>query len=104
MKRKYFFSWSNFRWFIKEIMKLYSDQPSYFSKKRVESGIAFVIAEWGAIFFLLNKWQLMTTQDFGIWMGLQLAVAGYIINQIQKEKTTNNTESNGDNDKISANS
>jgi len=89
--------WKNLKWFVIEIAKMYSNETSYFSKKRVESGIAFVIAEWGAIFFLLKKWQLMTTQDFGIWIGLQLAVAGYIINQIQKEKITNNTESNGQN-------
>ena len=75
------------KWLIKELIKIYSNEESYFSKKRLESGCAFFIAEWGAIFFLLNKYEVMSGSDFGIWIGIQMAVAGYIINQIQKEKS-----------------
>ena len=32
------------KWFFTEIMKMYSSEKSYFSKKRVESGIAFAIS------------------------------------------------------------
>ena len=73
-------------WFFKELMKIYSTEPSYFSKKRVESGIGFIIAEWGMIFFLLKKYETMSMTDFAIWASMQFVVAGYIINQIQKEK------------------
>jgi hypothetical protein len=41
-----FFGWENIKWFIREIGKLYSPTPSYFSKKRFESSIAFIIAQW----------------------------------------------------------
>lgn len=76
----------NIQWFFTEIMKIYSNEPSYFSKKRIESGIGFIIAEWGMIFFLLKKYETMSTTDFAIWASIQFVVAGYMVNQIQKEK------------------
>ena len=78
--------WKNIKWFFTEIMNMYSDNPSYFSKKRIESGIAFFISQWGMIFWLLKKFEIMTTSDFVMWAGIELAAAGYIISQIQKEK------------------
>jgi hypothetical protein len=74
------------KWGIKELIKIYSSEKSYFSKKRVESGIGFIIAEWGMIFFLVNKYDIMSTTDFAIWASIQFFVAGYMVNQIQKEK------------------
>jgi hypothetical protein len=47
MKKKWFFGWFNIKFLIKELVKLYSNEPSYFSKKRVESGIAFIVGQWG---------------------------------------------------------
>jgi len=79
----------NIKWFFKEIMKMYSDQPSYFSKKRVESGVAFVIAEWGMIFFLIKSYSTINTGEIVLWASTQFAVAGYIIKQIQNEKKLN---------------
>jgi hypothetical protein len=86
IKKKSFFE--NVKWFFTEIMKIYSNEGSYFSKKRVESGIGFVIAEWGMIFFLLSKYENMVMGDFAIWASIQFLVAGYMINHIQKEKIT----------------
>lgn len=83
----------NIQWFFTEIMKIYSTQDSYFSKKRVESGIGFVIAEWGMIFFLMKKYETMAMTDFAIWAGMQFVVAGYMVNQIQKEKASENSNS-----------
>lgn len=84
--KKYFFGWSNIKWFIKEMLKIYSSQDGFFSKKRVESGIAFIIAECGMIFFLIHKYDALSMTDFAIWAGIQFAVAGYMVTQIQKEK------------------
>ena len=86
MKTKWFFGWSNIKWLIIEIMNIYSNKYSYFSKKRIESGIAFGISQWGMIYFLLNKIPLLTMTDFAIWAGMEFAISGYIITQIQKEK------------------
>lgn len=92
--RKYFFGWENIRWGIKNIILIYSSKSSFFSKKRIESGIGFVIAEWGMIFWLLKKYDVMTTTDFGIWASIQFFVAGYILNQIEKSKLNNTDDTN----------
>jgi hypothetical protein len=68
---------------------MYSAKTSYFSKKRIESGIAFVIAQWGMIFFLLEKHSTLSMGEFLLWSAAEFAVAGWMINKIQKEKSTN---------------
>ena len=91
MKKKWFFGWSNIKFLIKELIKLYSNEPSYFSKKRVESGIAFIVGQWGMIYFLVKNIDKLTTSDIALWAGVEFAIAGYIINQIQKEKKVEDT-------------
>ena len=88
--KKFFFGWLNIKWFISEIGKMYSSKPSFFSKKRIESGIAFIIAQWGMIFFLLSKYDTLTMGEFLLWSAAEFAVSGYIIHQIQKEKKQDN--------------
>jgi len=68
--------------------KTNSSKESFFSKKRIESGIAFIIAQWGMIFFLLEKHSTLTMTDLIMWAGVEFAISGYIIHQIQKEKKT----------------
>lgn len=87
---KFLFGYKNFKWAFKELVKLYSNEKSFFSKKRIESGVAFIVAEWGSIFFMIKKIELMTATDFGIWIGLQFVIVGYTVNHIQKEKTNDN--------------
>ena len=84
--KKYFFGWENIKMIFTELGRMYDTKPSLLSKKRIESGIAFIVAQWGMIFFLLEKISIMTTSDLAIWAGIEFAVSGYIINQIQKEK------------------
>jgi len=84
--KKYFFGWENLKWFLKEILNMYSASTSFFSKKRIESGVAFLIAQWGMIFFLLKKYSTLTMTDFVMWVAVEMAVAGYMVHQIQKEK------------------
>ena len=85
-KKKLFFGWDNIKWGIKELINIYSSKDSYFSKKRIESGVAFLIAQWGMIFFLLEKHSTLTMGEFLLWAAAEFAVSGYIINKIQKEK------------------
>lgn len=84
--KKLFSLYSKIKWFISEIGKIYSNEDSYFSKKRIESGVAFIIGQWGMIYFLVKNITTMTTSDVAIWSGVEFALAGYMINQIQKEK------------------
>ena len=77
------------KWLFTELMNMYSARTSYFSKKRIESGIAFVIAQWGMIFFLLEKHSTLSMGEFLLWATAEFAVAGWMISKIQKEKSTN---------------
>ena len=101
MKRKWFFGWTNIRWFIQEVGKIYSSTSSYFSKKRIESGVAFIIGQWGMVYFLMQNIDKMTTSDIAIWAGIEFAVAGYMLTQIEKAKKTSN-ESNGAEEQINS--
>ena len=77
----------NIKWFFKELLLIYSNKPSFFSKKRIESGLSFLIAQVGMIFFLVAKYDSISMGEFILWAGAEFAVAGYIINKIQKEKS-----------------
>ena len=74
------------KWFFKELLLIYSSQPSFFSKKRIESGISFLIAQIGMVFFLAVKYDSISMGEFILWASTEFAVAGYIISKIQKEK------------------
>jgi hypothetical protein len=95
-KGNLFFGWENIKWVIREIGNMYSSKKSYFSKKRIESGMAFIVAQWGMVFFLLEKHAEMTQSDLALWAGIEFAVSGYIINQIQKEKNQSSSNSSDD--------
>lgn len=79
-------SYNNVKWFLKEIMNLWSSKPSYFSKKRVESSIAFIIAQIGMIWYLCLHIYKMDIYTLIMWAGVEFLIAGYTINQIQREK------------------
>ena len=83
MEKKSNTVFAKLKWFFTELMKMYSSEDSYFSKKRVESGVAFVISQWGMIWFLIKKIDVLTASDMLIWAGIEFAVAGYMVNQIQ---------------------
>ena len=84
-----FFGWTNVKWLIKELVNLYSNSSSFFSKKRIESGVAFIIGQWGMVYFLIKNIDKLSTSDITLWAGLEFAIAGYIVSQIQKEKKLN---------------
>lgn len=97
MKNKtYFFGWSNVKWLFSEISKVYSNKSSFFSKKRLESGVAFIVAQWGMIYFLLEHHSTLSMGEFLLWAAAEFAVSGYMINQIQKEKKMNSQSSDSE--------
>jgi hypothetical protein len=96
MNKKWFLGWTNIKWFITELGNLYTGRESYFSKKRVESGIAFVIGQWGMIYFLLENHSKLTASDIALWAGVEFAISGYMISQIQKEKKTTDSSDSSD--------
>lgn len=80
--------WKNIIWFFTEMINLWSDKPSYFSKKRVESSVAFIIAQIGMISYLVKRIDTMDIYEFLMWAGAEFLIAGYTISQIQREKKT----------------
>lgn len=86
MSKKYFFGWTNIKWLIVELIKLGSSEESYFSKKRIESGIAFIVMIWGLIIWFIANVQDMPVIDLVMWAGVLGVIAGYMVAQIQKEK------------------
>jgi len=87
MKNKtYFFGWENIKWLVRELRDVYSSKKSYFSKKRLESAVAFIVAQWGMIYFLLEHHSRLTMGELLLWAASEFAISGYMINQIQKEK------------------
>ena len=85
-KKKYFFGWTNIKWFLTEMMNIFTSKPSQFSKKRMESGLAFIVGQFGMVYFLILNVEKLTASDIVLWAGVEFAIAGYIVNQIQKEK------------------
>lgn len=94
MSNKYFFGWSNIKWFITEIINIYSNKESFFSKKRIESGFAFIVGQIGMLTFFFTHFKTLTTTDTIMWAAAEFAIAGYVINQIQQEKSMPEPTSN----------
>lgn len=78
-----------YRGFEIEMRALWSNEPSYFSKKRIESNICFLsVVLTYLIWFFVNV-KTMTAAEFSIASALIMTYGGYTTNQIQKEKKMN---------------
>jgi len=78
----------SFKRYMKELIKMFSGEPSFFSKKRIESGIAFWFAFWMTIFYL-KKNPNMDIWAFGYILTSWMFISGYVISAIQNEKKLN---------------
>lgn len=92
--KKYFFGWTNIKWFIRELGKLGSNEPSYFSQKRVFQFIAFGVLQFGCMEWLsvIVNAPTWVTSEFLMWASVELAVCGFNLNAIQKEKRENKVD------------
>lgn len=92
---KWLFGTTNIRWGIKEIIKMYSSETSFFSYKRFQTGVAFFIFTQGAMYTLKNH--VNSTESFVVWCAPVLLVCGYTLNKIeQAKKEANKTKENGE--------
>lgn len=83
-----FFGWENFKWLCRELLKVGSNEPSFFSKKRITEGVAFFVLQFGAIemlSYLINKAETPMS-EFAIWAGIELLICGYTLNKIEAAK------------------
>jgi hypothetical protein len=83
---KMFFGWANLKWLVKEFIAMYSTKDSYFSKKRFESSIAFLGAMGLVLAHAYYSRVTITNSEILADAALLFAIAGYTVNQIQKEK------------------
>lgn len=86
-----FFGWENIKWLCRELLKVCSNEHSFFSKKRIEGGIAFFVLQWGMVYFLKNNIDDMEASEFFIWASIEAVVCGYALNKIQAEKLDTKT-------------
>ena len=84
--KTYFFGWTNIKWFIKEIMAMYSSKPSYFSKKRFESSISFFSGLGVMLSYIWKHRATIQNSERLADVTILFIIAGYSINQIQQEK------------------
>lgn len=89
--KKLFFGWTNFKWLCKELLAMYSNEPSYFSKKRFESSAAFILAMTIVVTHVYHDRMTITNSEILADATLLFFIAGYTVNQIQKEKTVIDT-------------
>jgi hypothetical protein len=79
---KYLLGWTNIKWFLREMVLIYSSKKSFFLKEWNQ--VLVLQLRVGYDFFLIKKYDVMS--DFGIWASIQFVVAGYMVNQIQREE------------------
>jgi len=79
----------NLKWFFGELIKLLSDEKSYFSKKRVESFIIFLAVLITYVWYCIVNITTMSATDFTLVSGAMMVYGGYTVNSIQKEKKMN---------------
>lgn len=84
--KKYFFGWGNFKWLVREVSYMYSNKKSFFSKKRIESSSAFIAALSIIVGHIIYTRNTITNSEVLADATLLFAIAGYTVNQIQKEK------------------
>lgn len=73
-------------WFPKEILKLYSNQESYFSKKRIEGGAAFIFSLGFTICYSIINIHVITPTEQVILITPWLLICGYNVSKTQEEK------------------
>jgi hypothetical protein len=84
--KRYFFGWTNIKWFIKEILFTFSNKPSFFSSKRIERGILFCTALTSYMIWFFYHYKVLSPTDMVIVTGPIFFYAGYSMNTTQKEK------------------
>ena len=63
---------------------MYSNEPSFFSHKRFQTGVAFISYQVGSRYALFKY--VNSIGDFLMWASAELLICGFTLNAIQKEK------------------
>jgi len=81
-----FFGWKNFKWFILQIRATFSNEPSYFSSKRIERYMLFMGAFCSLMYYIYTHIDTLLYTEVLALTGAMFVYAGYTLNVTQKEK------------------
>jgi len=88
--RKYaingFFGYNNFKWFILQIRATFSNEPSYFSSKRIERYFLFLGGFSSLMYYIYIHIDTLLYTEILALTGAMFVYAGYTLNVTQKEK------------------
>lgn len=76
---------------LKQLIATCSDEPSYFSKKRIQSWLLFDVALGSMVWWLFEHVHSMDYMEIIAFASVLFTAAGYQISTIQKEKRFNKT-------------
>jgi len=88
--------WKRFCWHANELHKVFSNEPSFYSGKRIKEWIAFATGEYILIhgFVVLLKADKLDYTAICFMAGTAFAIAGYQLNKIQQEKKADEIKPN----------
>lgn len=97
-----FHGYNNYKWFVREWLKMYSGtEPSFFSHKRVQTGIAFTMFSlgWIGVLVYLFIQEYTTILEFVEWAIPPLLICGYTLNKTEAAKSLKRDETKNEEQK-----
>lgn len=92
---EYFKDKKGFGWvFLYEILCMFGNKPSFFSSKRYERFVMFVIAMWLVIGYVLRKWNDLTVDNVLMIGGFLLGFGAWNAVQLRKDKIAESNDPN----------
>lgn len=90
-----FFGWNNAKWFVREIRATFSNEPSYFSSKRIERYFLYLSGLCWINYYIYIHIKLLTYSEIIALVGLIFGYAGFALITTQKEKANGKTNDSG---------
>lgn len=79
------FTWKQMRWFLVELVCTFSDKPSFFSRKRIESFILFTNGMALLDFYYIKQYSQLKTPEVLAIFAANMGYAGWQVTQIRKD-------------------
>src|ERR1022692_21416 len=81
-------------WNVKQLRDLLSNNPSYYSQKRIKASVAFYSGIALIIGYDIMHIHTISATEIGAHALILLGAAGYHLNKTQQEKLSNDTDGN----------
>ena len=90
MKKFFTTIWNEIVFVYTELKKTLSNEPSFFSSKRIERAILFLTAIVTSNVWFWSHYPNLDVNEIALYIGIHLGYAGFTMSQSQKEKKFNN--------------